>query len=51
MTTHKPFDLSLLAIATLLVIQAGIASYGLGFVGDIATTSRAEITAVARAVR
>jgi hypothetical protein len=51
MTIHKPFDFSLLAIATLLVIQAGIASYGLGFVGDLAATTRAELTTVARAVR
>ena len=46
MTTHRRFDLSLFALITLLVLQASIASYGLGIVRDVAATTRARLTAV-----
>jgi len=49
--THRRFDFSLLAIATLLMIQASIASYGLGIVRDVADTTHARLVAVAAAAR
>ena len=50
MTTRR-FDFSALALATLLVIQAGIASYGLGFVKDVASSTHERLLAVVRATR
>jgi hypothetical protein len=51
MTTHSRFDFSLFAIVTLLVLQAGIASYGLGVVRDVAGLTHARFAAVADASR
>lgn len=50
MTYHR-FDFSALVLATLLVIQAGIASYGLGFVKDIAGHTQSRLLAVVEASR
>ena len=41
--------LTLLAIAALIVLQTSLASYGIAFVRDIATTTHERLTAVARA--
>jgi hypothetical protein len=49
--TYRRFDFSGLALATLLVIQASIASYGLGLVTDIASTTHARLGAVVEATR
>jgi hypothetical protein len=51
MTTYRRFDFSALVLATLLVIQAGIASYGLGFVKDVAGATHARLVAVAESAR
>ena len=50
MTTRR-FDFSALALATLLVIQAGIASFGLGFVKDVAGSTHERLLAVVQASR
>ena len=50
MTTRR-FDFSALVLATLLVIQVGIASYGLGLVKDVAGTTHARLQAVAESSR
>jgi hypothetical protein len=49
--TYRRFDFSALALATLLVIQAGIASYGLGFVKDVAGSTHERLLAVVQAAR
>ena len=49
--TSRRFDFSVLALATLLVIQAGIASYGLGFMKDVAGNTHARLLAVVEASR
>ena len=49
--TYRRFDFSALVLATLLVIQVGIASYGLGFVQDVADATHARLLAVAQARR
>ena len=49
--TYRRFDFSALAIATLIVIQASIASYELGLVKNIAGTTHARLRAVAEAAR
>jgi hypothetical protein len=50
MTTRR-FDFSTLALATLLAIQVGIASYGLGVVKDVAGTTHARLQAVVQSSR
>jgi hypothetical protein len=45
MTTRR-FDFSALVLATLLLIQAGIASYGFGFVKEVAGNTQARLQAV-----
>ena len=50
MTTRR-FDFSALALATLLLIQAGIASYGLGLVKDVAGATHSRLMAVAASTR
>jgi len=47
--TYRHFDFSALALVTLLVIQAGIASYGFGFVKNVAGATHASLMAVASA--
>ena len=47
----RRFDFSALVLATLLVIQLGIASYGLGFVKNIAGNTQARLLAVVDASR
>jgi len=49
--TSRRFDLSLLAIAALLVLQTSLASYGVAFVRDIAVTTHERLAAVAHAAR
>ena len=49
--TYRRFDFSALVLATLLVIQAGIASYGLGLVKDVAGATHARLMAVAASAR
>jgi hypothetical protein len=49
--TYRRLDFSALALATLLVIQVGIASFGLGFVKDVAGATHARLLAVAEARR
>ena len=49
--TYRRFDFSALVLAALLVIQAGIASYGLGFVKDIAGHTQSRLLAVVEASR
>ena len=51
MTTNRRFDFSALAIATLLMVQVGIASYGLGFVKNVAGATHAQLVAVAASAR
>ena len=52
MTYRRRFDFSALVLATLVVIQAGIASYAFdGLVRDIARTTYARLTAVAESTR
>jgi len=48
MTTRR-FDFSALVLATLLVIQLGIASYGLGFVKHVAGNTHERLLAVVEA--
>ena len=50
MTTRR-FDFSAFVLAALLVIQAGIASYGLGLVKDVAGATHARLMAVAASAR
>ena len=50
MTTRR-FDFSALALATLLLIQAGIASYAFGFVKDVADATHERLMAVAHSAR
>ena len=50
MTTRR-FDFSALVLATLLVIQLGIASYAIGFVKDVAGNTHEQLLAVAQATR
>ena len=50
MTTRR-FDFSALVLAALLVIQAGIASYGLGLVKHVAGNTHERLLAVAQATR
>ena len=50
MTTRR-FDFSALVLATLLLIQAGLASYGLGFVKEVASDTHARLHAVVEASR
>jgi hypothetical protein len=49
--TSRRFDLSLLAIAALLVLQTSLVSYGVAFVRDIAVTTHERLAAVAHAGR
>ena len=49
--TYRRFDFSALVLATLLVIQVGIASYGLGFMKDVAGNTHARLRAVVEASR
>ena len=51
MTSHRRFDFSLVVLAALLVVQATIVSYGMGFVRDIAGDTQERLTAVAQAGR
>ena len=50
MTTRR-FDFSALALATLLLIQAGIASYAFGFVKEVAGSTHARLQAVVESSR
>ena len=50
MTYHR-FDFSALILATLLVIQAGIASYGFGLVKDVTGATHERLVAVVDASR
>jgi len=50
MTYHR-FDFSALVLATLLVIQAGIASYGFGLVKDVTGATHERLVAVVDASR
>jgi hypothetical protein len=49
--TYRRFDFSAIVLATLLVIQVGIASYGLGFMKDVAGNTHAGLLAVVEASR
>jgi hypothetical protein len=49
MSNHPRFDLSVLAIAALLVVQSSLVSYGAGFVRNIVSSTHASLVAVARA--
>ena len=49
--TYGRFDFSALALATLLVIQAGIASYAFGLVQNVAGNTHERLLAVAQATR
>ena len=51
MTTYRRFDFSGLVLATLLLVQVGIASYGLGFVKDVASGTQARLLSVVAASR
>jgi hypothetical protein len=44
-------DLPALVIGALLVVQASFAAYGVGFVRDLASTTHAQLAAVADASR
>jgi hypothetical protein len=49
--TYRRFDFSALVLATLLVIQAGIVSYGLGLMKDVASSTHERLLAVVQASR
>ena len=51
MTIHPRFDFSGLVLATLLLIQVGIASYGFGVVRDVAGSTQARLLGVVAASR
>ena len=51
MTSSRRFDFSLLALATLLVLQASIASYSLGLLRDVAQATQERLAFVADAAR
>ena len=51
MTYRRRFDFSLLTLVTLLVLQASIASYGLGIFHDVAQFTQSRLAAVAAAGR
>jgi hypothetical protein len=51
MTNHRRFDLSVLAIAALLIVQSSLASYGASLLRDIVGRTHASLVAVARAER
>jgi len=45
--TNRRFDFSAIVLATVLLIQAGIASYGLGLMKDVAGATHERLMAVA----
>ena len=49
--TYRRFDFSALALATLLVIQAGIASYAFGLVKNVAGSTHERLEAVVASSR
>ena len=51
MTYRRRIDFSLLALAMLLALQASLASYGLGLVGNVAQLTQSRLEAVAQAGR